>query len=222
MPYFQYDTVWGGMFLRGTDGDLAYYTDFGFPYYNDHHFHLGYFLYAIAYYAKHHSDWANTHKHRIYALARDVGNPSYKDTFFPVARQKDIYLGFSWATGIVPGSRQEESSSEALNCYHALAALGDAYNDDVLKHTGQAMEITSVREYWHVRDHNENNFPPLLQDFGAVGMIAEGNFYVYTLNWGCAPNVFPMRHGCLVGIQVIPITAVSKYWMDRVWIYPFQ
>lgn len=57
---FQYDTVWGGIFLRGTDGDLAYYTDFGFPYYNDHHFHLGYFLYAIAYYAKHYTSWANS------------------------------------------------------------------------------------------------------------------------------------------------------------------
>lgn len=54
----------------------------------------------------------SAHKQRIYALARDVGNPSYKDKFFPVARQKDMYLGFSWATGIVPGSRQEESSSE--------------------------------------------------------------------------------------------------------------
>ena len=57
------------------------------------------------------------HKHRIYALARDVGNPSYKDKHFPVARHKDVYTGFSWASGIVPGLRQEESSSEVrLNC----------------------------------------------------------------------------------------------------------
>jgi endoglucanase Acf2 len=44
-----------------------------------------------------------------------VGNPSYKDKYFPVVRQKDIYMGFSWATGIVPGTRQEESSSEVLS-----------------------------------------------------------------------------------------------------------
>lgn len=38
--------------------------------------------------------------------------PSYKDKFFPVVRHKDIYMGISWASGVVPGERQEESSSE--------------------------------------------------------------------------------------------------------------
>ena len=92
-------------------------------------------------------------------------------------------------------------------------------NDPVLMHTGQvmlAMEVLSVREYWQVRMHNRDHFPPIIQDTGVVGQIAEENFYTYTLNWPCAPNVFPMRHACLVGIQVIPITAVSRYWMDQV------
>ncbi len=94
-----------------------------------------------------------------------------------------------------------------------------AFSDEILMGIGQvmlAMEIASVREYWHVRDHNYNHFPPILQKYGAVGQIAEDDFYVYTLDWPCAPNMFPMRHGCLVGIQIIPITAVSKYWMDKV------
>lgn len=217
---FHYDTVWGGLFLRGEDEEAHFYTNFGFPFYNDHHFHLGYFLYALAYYVRHDTAWAQQHRQRIYALARDVGNPSYKDKFFPVVRHKDIYMGISWASGVVPGERQEESSSESLNCYHGLAALGDALNDPILRGTGQvmlALEIASVREYYHVRDHNFNQFPPILQKFGAVGQIAEDSFYVYTLDWGCDPNVFPMRHGCLVGIQIIPITAVSRYWMDKDW-----
>ncbi|XP_065934126.1 uncharacterized protein [Magallana gigas] len=217
---FHYDTVWGGLFLRGEDGEAHFYTDFGFPFYNDHHFHLGYFLYALAYYVRHDTAWAQQHRQRIYALARDVGNPSYKDKFFPVVRHKDIYMGISWASGVVPGERQEESSSESLNCYHGLAALGDALNDPILRGTGQvmlALEIASVREYYHVRDHNFNQFPPILQKFGAVGQITEDSFHVYTLDWGCDPNVFPMRHGCLVGIQIIPITAVSRYWMDKDW-----
>ena len=45
--------------MRGTNGELHYGVDYGFPYYNDHHFHLGYFLYAAAYYVKHHKDWGN-------------------------------------------------------------------------------------------------------------------------------------------------------------------
>ncbi|XP_050419050.2 uncharacterized protein LOC126832341 [Patella vulgata] len=217
---FHYDNVWGGMFLRGTDGGLEFGTDYGFPYYNDHHFHLGYFLYAIAYYVKHHQNWGRTNKARIYAIARDVGNPSYKDTRFPVVRHKDIYTGFSWATGVVPGERQEESASESINCYHGLAALGDAFGDQQLRHVGQIMlasEILSVREYWQVRQHNRHNFPPMLQQIGVVGQIAENAFYVYTLDWACDPNRFPMRHGCLVGIQVIPLTAASKYWVDKEW-----
>ncbi|XP_071178751.1 uncharacterized protein [Mytilus edulis] len=218
---FRYDSVWGGMFLRSTNSrTLDFASDFGFTFYNDHHFHIGYFLYALAYYVRHDQAWGKQHKHRIYALARDVGNLSYKDKHFPVARHKDVYTGFSWASGIAPGVRQEESSSEGLNCYHALAALGDAYKDSRLKHTGQvllAMEIASVREYWHVRDHNYNHFPPLIQKSGAVGMIGEQSFYLYTLNWPCDPNVFPQRHACLIGIQVMPITSVSKYWLDKDW-----
>lgn len=54
---FHYDTVWGGLFLRATNGDLDWGVDYGFPYYNDHHFHLGYFLYAMAYYVKYHPGW---------------------------------------------------------------------------------------------------------------------------------------------------------------------
>ncbi|XP_048238379.1 uncharacterized protein LOC124110988 [Haliotis rufescens] len=222
---FHYDNVWGGMFLRGTDGDLGFGTDYGFPYYNDHHFHLGYFLYAAAYYVKHNRSWGQAHKDRLYAIARDVGNLSPKDTRFPIARHKDIYTGFSWATGVVPGERQEESASEGINCYHGLSALGDAFNDANLKHSGQvllAMELLSVREYWQVRQHNRAHFPQAFQKTGVVGQIAENAFYVYTLDWACDPNKFPMRHGCLVGIQIIPLTAVSKFWVDKEWAHSIQ
>ena len=51
--------VWGGLFLRATNGELNFGVDYGFPYYNDHHFHLGYFLYAAAYYVKHHRSWGD-------------------------------------------------------------------------------------------------------------------------------------------------------------------
>ncbi|RUS74245.1 hypothetical protein EGW08_017983 [Elysia chlorotica] len=217
----RYEDVWGGLFLRATgDAVVDWGVDYGFPYYNDHHFHLGYFLYAAAYYVKHHQAWGRLHKDRLYSLARDVGNPSNQDAFFPVSRQKDIYTGFSWASGLVPGTRQEESASEGINCYHALAALGGAFGDDNMRQTGQillAMEIHSVREYWQVRAHNKAHFPPAIQEYGVVGMVTEPAFFAYTLNWPCYPNIFPQRHACLVGIQVIPITAVSKYWMDKEW-----
>ncbi|XP_022088431.1 LOW QUALITY PROTEIN: uncharacterized protein LOC110978068 [Acanthaster planci] len=57
---FRYDTVWGGMFIRSAEpGQPVYsWTNFGFVSYADHHFHLGYWLYAIAYYATYQKDWA--------------------------------------------------------------------------------------------------------------------------------------------------------------------
>ncbi|XP_077988193.1 uncharacterized protein LOC144442692 [Glandiceps talaboti] len=221
---FYYDNIWGGMFLSSTpEGQpLDPHASFGFPLYSDHHFHLGYFLYAMAYYAENYQDWAfdpDVHP-RILAIARDVGNPSREDPYFPVVRHKDWYLGMSWATGVIGGLRQAESSTEAINCYHGLAALGEALKDDTMKHIGQltlATEIRSVREYWHVRSHNRELFPPLIQDYGTIGQFAEDAIFYYTLNWPCDPAEFPMRHACLVGIQVIPITSISYLYQDQEW-----
>ena len=47
---FQFDTVWGGIINNKNA--------FGFKMYSDHHFHFGYWLYAIAYYAKFFPAWA--------------------------------------------------------------------------------------------------------------------------------------------------------------------
>lgn len=116
-------------------------------------------------------------------------------------------------------SLNKKNLLQSLNCYHGVAALGEAFGDQRLQHSGQvmlAMELLSVREYWQVRQHNRQNFPPIIQETGVCGQIAEDSFYVYTLDWPCDPNRFPMRHACLVGIQVIPITSVSKYWVDKV------
>lgn len=46
------------------------------------------------------------------AMARDVGSPSKNDPHFPTVRQKDWYIGSSWATGIGGGTRQQEASAE--------------------------------------------------------------------------------------------------------------
>jgi endoglucanase Acf2 len=62
---------------------------------------------------------------------RDIANPSDKDTWFPLARHKDWYLGSSWASGVVtiqeqpyPNGRNEESSAEAIAAYESVALLG--------------------------------------------------------------------------------------------------
>ena len=130
---------------------------------------------------------------------------------------------FSFTTGFCHHSNSNKYPShffaQAINCYHALAALGDTLNDPTLKGIGQitlATEIRAVRNYWHVRPDNKHRFPPMLQKWGVLGMLQEDGIYYYTLNWECEPDQFPQRHACLVGIQIIPITSVSHLFMDQV------
>ena len=83
-PYFERysgrltrEAAWGGLvssatYLTGNDG-----ADFGNTFYNDHHFHYGYFIYAAAiigyldpsWLTKDNVDYVNT-------LVRDIANPS--------------------------------------------------------------------------------------------------------------------------------------------------
>ena len=58
---FRYDTVWGGLLLRSVnqEDNLNASANHGFPVYNDHHFHMGYFVYAMAYYATYYPAFAS-------------------------------------------------------------------------------------------------------------------------------------------------------------------
>ncbi|KAJ4912123.1 glycosyl hydrolase family 81 protein [Raphanus sativus] len=53
---FLYDPTWGGLITKQGSKDSG--GDFGFGIYNDHHYHLGYFLYAIAVLVKIDNLWA--------------------------------------------------------------------------------------------------------------------------------------------------------------------
>ncbi|XVF46746.1 hypothetical protein PTKIN_Ptkin03bG0053000 [Pterospermum kingtungense] len=52
---FLYYSKWGGIVTKKGSADSA--ADFGFGVYNDHHYHIGYFLYAIAVLAKIDPPW---------------------------------------------------------------------------------------------------------------------------------------------------------------------
>ena len=69
--------------------------------YNDHHFHYGYHISAAAIVAKYRPQWGVKYFERILLYVRDIANPSADDEFFPMYRQKDWYLGNSYAAGIV-------------------------------------------------------------------------------------------------------------------------
>jgi endo-1,3(4)-beta-glucanase len=112
-----YDRSWGGIVSCGCDYDQITEScnnrfpdcpalfdqgqNFGFSFYNDHHFHLGYHIYAAAVISKLDRMWAKQYFENVLLFIRDIANPSPEDPYFPTWRHKDWYLGFSWASGVV-------------------------------------------------------------------------------------------------------------------------
>lgn len=103
-------------------------------YYNDHHYHYGYHVYAAAVAAKLDPQWGRDHFEDVMLYIRDFANPFEDDKYFPQYRSKDWFLGSSWASGIIsaensPHGRNEESSSEAISAYEGVTLYGSAMVD---------------------------------------------------------------------------------------------
>jgi endo-1,3(4)-beta-glucanase len=97
-------------------------------FYNDHHFHYGYYIYTAAVLAHFDPQWGRDFFEVVLVLIRDIANPSNRDTSFPLFRHKDWYFGSSWASGITqppfPNGMNQESSSEAIAAYEGVALFG--------------------------------------------------------------------------------------------------
>jgi endo-1,3(4)-beta-glucanase len=126
-----YESAWGGAvssasYVTGNSG-----ADFGNTYYNDHHFHYGYFIYAAAIIGYLDPTWVKTNKDYVNMLVRDISNPSAKDPYFPVHRAFDWYHGHSWAHGLfdtLDGKDQESSSEDVMHAY-AIKMWGQTVGD---------------------------------------------------------------------------------------------
>ncbi|CAN6848000.1 unnamed protein product, partial [Brassica oleracea] len=126
---FLYDPTWGGLITRLGSKDSG--GDFGFGIYNDHHYHLGYFLYAIAVLVKIDNLWGKKYRPQVYALAADYMTLGKKASFL--------------------GGRNQESTCEAVNGYYSAALLGLAYGDIELAavaSTVLAFEIHAAKMWW--------------------------------------------------------------------------
>ncbi|KAI7902925.1 endo-1,3(4)-beta-glucanase [Cokeromyces recurvatus] len=118
---FQYDKRYKGIVatsglptsMGGTGNRDA---GFGHSYYNDHHYHQGYFIVTAAILNSLDPTWRSTDlKQWTEALIRDVNNP-VQDEWFAQFRSWDWFAGHSWAGGIkVNGAldgRDQESVPE--------------------------------------------------------------------------------------------------------------
>lgn len=121
---FVYDATYGGVVTAQGLADKS--SDFGAGWYNDHHFHYGYLIYAAAVIAKLDAPYFADlpRKAAVDALVRDICNRDDSDPQFPFARHKDLFDGHSWASGLTQqgnGKGQESSSEVGFYFYWFLS-----------------------------------------------------------------------------------------------------
>jgi endo-1,3(4)-beta-glucanase len=207
-----YDHTWGG--VTSSNGIKDSGADYGVGYYNDVHFHFGYFVYAAAVVAKGDSAWATTYTPAINDLVRAYANPVH-DSYFPVTRMKDWYAGHSWASGLFEFGdvKNQESSSESINGYYGMYLWGHVSNNTNLRDLGRLMlaqEIRSTKKYWHMDNKSNEVYDQVFANNGCVGIV-----------WGMKIDFatwFGSNIEYIVGIQMMPFTPITEEYMTSTWV----
>ncbi len=207
-----YDQTWGGIVTASGISDPG--AAFGQGYYNDHHFHYGYWIYAAAVLAKGDPSWVSRWGDKVRHLLRDIAEPSGADPHYPYLRNKDWFVGHSWAAGLFEfgDSRNQESTSEAVNAWYAVYLYGLATGDSRIRDLGRillATEIRSARKYWQIRSEDDI-YPRPFADNKVVGVL-----------WGTKVDYatfFGANVEFIHGIQMLPFTPISEELLRPDWI----
>lgn len=209
-----YDTTYGGIVSSVGLQDKG--ADYGQAYYNDHHFHYGYILYACAVVSHFSPSFATTYREEMLALAMDYANPSAAlDSLYTPLRHFDAYDGHSWASGLFAfgDARNQESSSESVNAYYAIALLGQALAEPALQHIGttlMTLELHGVKRYWHMTQE-DSVYPAEYTANKMVGMV--WGTKVVDATWFASGTAY------VHGIQMLPFTPVSEELLaPRAWV----
>ncbi|KAG6959362.1 hypothetical protein JG687_00008832 [Phytophthora cactorum] len=227
VDHFVYDQTFGGLITN--DGWHDEQADYGNGYYNDHHFHYGYFVYALAAIRKFDPDFIEKHAQACALILGDIGTPLLNSNtsffndlpvrlLFPTARHKDWFVGHSYASGLFPmeDGKSQESSSEDLNAYYALA-LFSSLDEKATEGQGDssyhqyarlllATELRSVKKYWHMSE-NSNIYEPVFSKNAMVGVVGEMSVVYNT--W------FGDRAVYIHGINMLPFTPFTPQLLDE-------
>lgn len=171
-----YDEVWKGVVTSGTyeTGDPG--LDFGNAYYNDHHFHFGYFVHAAAIIGHLDPSWLGPNKEWVNMLIRDAANSVANDNLFPFSRGFDWYNGHSWAKGLFESldGKDEESTSEDTMFAYAIKMWGKVSGDASMEARGNLMLgilARSLDNYFLMTKANKNQ-PPQFIDNKVTGIVS--------------------------------------------------
>ncbi|URD92104.1 Glycosyl hydrolase family 81 [Musa troglodytarum] len=205
---FLYDPKWGGMVTKQGSTDSG--ADFGFGIFNDHHYHLGYFLYAIAVLAKFDPSWARKYRPQAYSMMADFMTLSRKQQAkYTRLRCFDVWKLHSWAGGLTEfaDGRNQESTSEAVNAYYSAALMGLSYGDTHLVSIGStlaAFEIQAAETWWHVKEGEGLYEDDFTRENRVVGVLwankRDSGLWFAPAEW----------KECRLGIQVLPLLPITE------------
>lgn len=175
---------------------------------NDHHFHYGYWIMAAAHLARRDPNWVSQSQWggMVDLLIRDVATAERGRADFPFIRNFDVYEGHSWARGnseFFGHGNDQESSSEAINAWAALAMFGEFTGNKPMRDLGiylYTTEISSVLNYWY--DMHDQVFDKTYQK--PMASMVFGGGYAYSTWWTEEPRQ-------IQGINLLPITPASAY-----------
>ncbi|ORZ19633.1 endo-1,3(4)-beta-glucanase [Absidia repens] len=211
---FVYDRVYKGIVAQsglpvamGGTGNI--HAAFGHSYYNDHHYHQGYFVVTAA--VIHYLDpsW-RTNEISVWtnSLIRDVNSPGHDDddVYFAPYRNWDWFAGHTWAGGIkVNGAmdgRDQESVPESINFYWGMKLWGLAtHHPSLVQLANLQLDIMkrTTYEYFWMLNSNKNRHAGLVLN-KVVGILFEQKLD-YTTYFGRNPEY-------IHGIQQLPMTAM--------------
>lgn len=220
--HFEYDTTWGGI-IPSVD-------NYGARHYNDHHYHYGYWVYTVAVIAKYDPLWLTrqlpgqsfTPQNWIEGLIQDYANKDRQNPYFPLQRHQDDYAGHSWASGLTSfeDGQNQQSSSEAVNAYYALALYATAIHDSSLAAWAQFLmtrELVSAQTYWQIQN-DRAIYPSQFTDHNHV----VGNLWASKIDSNAFFIPCKTEYRCGLqysfGIQMLPFTAISNYLFDKGWL----
>ncbi len=224
---FQYDTTWGGI--------IPSINDYGARHYNDHHYHYGYWVYTFAVIAQFDRAWITrplkpksfTPKQWIEMLIRDYANEDRGDPYFPIQRYQDDYSGHSWASGLtsfVDGQNQQ-SSSEAVNAYYALALYAAVFHDKKLLNWAKFLmtrELVSAQTYWQIPKDSAIYSDKFKEHNQVVANLWDNKIDANAFFIECHTE-FRCGLEYSFGIEMLPFTAMTSVLLNKKWlkdVYP--
>lgn len=205
-----YDTDWKGLVSQAGINDAM--ADFGNTYYNDHHFHYGYFIHSAAIIAKvdqqiGDGSWVKntTNKDWVQSLIRDIATFG-DDSTYPQSRMFDWYSGHGLAKGLFVSAdgKDEESSSEDYNAFYGMKLWGEVTGNQSLTARANlilAIESRSISTYMLYLDSN-TVMPSNIIKNKVSGILFE-NKVDHTTYFGAFLQY-------IQGIHMVPVTPISS------------